>query len=850
MNFRVILFAISLLSSSVLFGQQSATIFGTLTDSSGNYVKEAIIFSSFKIKGIEQSVTTNDKGYFEITIPAERDVTVQFFKEGFKTQNRQFNLKPGERKEVNLAFKSLGLDLSTFNVNAEKDREKPMQTIDHRVISYMPNPSMNFESLLKAVGIGVSMNNELSSQYSVRGGNFDENLIYVNDVQIYRPFLVRSGQQEGLSFVNSDMVDEVSFSAGGWEAKYGDKLSSVLDVKYKEPSDFKGSVMASLQGVSTHIEGTSKNYRFTHITGLRYRSNQYILKSLDTDGDYKPIFADFQTYLTYDVSEKYEIGFLGNYAQNKYQFIPETRETDFGTINQALRLTVFFDGKELDQYRTWFGALTNTYRPNKNLKLNFNTSVYRSLEDETYDIIGAYRIDELERDLGKDNFGDVAFNRGVGEFQDHARNYLDVLVANIEHRGKLIKTNHVTEWGITAQYEDIRDELNEWERIDSADYSLPHNQDSVGYQNPELQPIQTLEMYSSNKSKATLISERIYGFAQRSWDNETKDSSAYGFTLGVRANYWTYNSEINISPRATFYLDPNWKRDFLFRLSGGFYYQPPFYRELRNYDGQLNPNIKSQRSIHAVLGSDYNFKAWNRPFKFVTEAYYKYMDNIIPYDIDNVRIRYYATNSAVAYATGIDFKLNGELVKDVESWINLSFMTTRENLIDDDYYEYLNSDGDTIIPGYTFNNVAVDSFHVVPGYIPRPTDQRVNFSMMFQDYLPKLPSLKMHLVLFFGTGLPFGQPQSKKYRNAARISPYQRVDLGFSYLLKKPDKKVKDKNPLKHFDSVWASLEVFNLLQNNNKISYLWVTDVTGRSYGVPNFLTNRQINFKLRFDF
>ncbi len=840
-----------LLGSFLTFAQKPATLSGTVRDKNGKPLKEAIVSVSITADKSPNFVITSGNGKYRFLVPSGRTITMKLESAGLRTLIHKVTLKSGESKGLDFKLKEIEENLVGFQVISEIDRGKPIDKIDHRVVSKIPNPTMNFESLLKAVAIGVAGGNELSSQLSVRGGNFDENQVYLNGVEVYRPFLIRSGQQEGLSFINPDMVSSAIFSAGGWEAQYGDKMSSMLAVEYLEPDSLIGSVSGSLQGGAIHIADASDDkYSFTHNTGIRFRSNQYILNSLETQGDYKPIFIDAQTYLTWGISEKWKIGFLANYAQNRYQFTPQTRQTDFGTINQALRLTVFFDGQEVDRYQTYFGAITNTIEVDSAFTLHFNASAYRSLEDETFDIVGAYRIDELERDLGDDDFGDVAFSRGVGQFHDHGRNFLDVLVANVEHKAYLVKPNHKTAWGIKFQHERINDVLSEWGLVDSAGYSIPHPSDSVGYQNPAAQPLQELQLNEVVKANISLQTYRTQAFLQREWNWTNRDTSDMGLILGIRGNHWTYNNELLISPRANFYYKPYWKRDFLFKLSGGFYYQPPFYRELRDFDGVLNPNIKAQRSIHAVAGMDFNFEAWERPFKFITEAYYKHITNAIPYDIDNVRIRYYARNSASAYATGLDFKLNGELVPGVESWLNMSVMTVRENLIDDNYFKYINTDGDTIIPGFTFNKTVSDSFEVVPGFIPRPTDQRVNFSMVFQDYFPGLEALKMHMTLFFATGLPFGPPKNTQFRNAFRTPPYRRVDLGFSYLLKKPGKQVKPNNPLKHFRAVWLHLECFNLLQINNTISYLWVKDVTNRTYAVPNFLTSRQVNVKLRFEF
>jgi hypothetical protein len=843
---RKYFFLIALLPS-LLIAQQKASVYGTLKTKNGEPIEGA----SIAIYGKPGGTTSDNKGNFSLSFSANTDVTLVISFVGFNTIKEIINLPQGTKKELVFEMEKSNYILPELTIEEEKNRGTNMQTINPKLVNKIASPSGSFEAILKTLP-GVSSNNELSSQYSVRGGNFDENLIYVNDVEIYRPFLVRSGQQEGLSFINPGMVESVNFSAGGFDAKYGDKLSSVLDVKYKEPLETAASATLTLQGASFHFEGSPGNHRFTHITGVRYRSNQYVLKSLDTDGDYKPSFFDFQTYLTYDISEKWEISFLGNSARNHYNFIPKSRQTEFGTINQALRLSIYFEGQEYDKFETYFGALTNTWKPSDKLTLKLITSAFVSFEDETFDIDGYYLIDELERDLSKDNFGDVAFNRGVGGYLQHARNYLDAKVGNVEHKGKFNRKNSTLDWGVKFQHEEINDELNEWNMLDSAGYSVPHPPDSIGYTNPLVQPNQEIIFPYVLKANISMQSNRAITYLQQSWWWETSDSAKITLTAGLRANYWDFNNETVVSPRSTISLKPNWKKDFLFRFSSGFYYQPPFYRELRNFNGTLNKNIKAQQSIHFVLGSDRNFKAWNRPFKWTTELYYKILNNVIPYELDNVRIRYYAKNNAKAYATGIDFKINGEFVKGVDSWASLSVMQTKEDVLDDYYVDYYNSDGEKIIPGYSINNIATDSVITKPGYIPRPTDQRVNFSLFFQDYVPMVPSLKMYLTLYFGSSLPFGPPSYERYKDTLRMPPYRRVDLGFSYDLLKEGKQWKEgsKNPFRKFKSIWASIEVFNLLQINNTISYLWVKDVTNRTYAVPNYLTSRQLNLKLHFEF
>ena len=844
LNKPLILLLVCLFELFSANAQEVSYLLGKVTNKNGEPIEGVNITSI----GNEVGVFTLKDGLYSLTIPSNKEIVINITHITHKNQQWKVNLKPGIERVFDIKMVSTIFGINEVEVETERNRNSTMETIDPKNIKYIPSATGNFEDIIKTLP-GVSSNNELTSQYNVRGGSFDENLVYVNDIEIYRPFLTRSGNQEGLSFINSDLIQNIDFSAGGFEARYGDKMSSVLAVTYKEPKEFAGSVTASLQGGRIHLEGTSKNRRFTHISGVRYRSNSYILGSLDTDGDYKPTFADLQTYMTYDVSEKWQVGFLGNYARNRYLFKPENRETSFGTIQQALKLTIFFDGQEVTDFETYFGAITNTYKPNSKLELKLIGSTFRSFETETFDILGQYFIDELERDLSSDNFGDVAFNRGVGSYLNHARNYLDARVTNLQHRGKLITETGPLEWGIKFQNEFIKDELSEWDLIDSAGFSKPRPADNP--MNPSVPvPQRELTLFNSFKAKNTLSSNRMMAYIQKTQRWKNKNDEDFILTAGVRGNYWDLNDQIVISPRANIAYIPKWEKDFLFRFSTGFYHQPAFYRELRDFEGNLNKNIKAQQSIHFVLGADYNYKAWGRPFKFVGEAYYKIMDNIIPYEIDNVRIRYYAENSANAYAVGADFKINGEFVKGVDSWVNVGFLSIREDIDNDSYTEYFNSDGEKIVAGFTLNQDTVSSKTTEPGYIPRPTDQRFNFSLFFQDYLPKNPSYQMGLTFHYGSGLPFGPPSNERYKDTLRIPAYLRVDISFSKELMNSKSKLSPKNPFRHFKSIWLGIDIFNLLQRNNTLSYLWVTDVTSRQYAVPNYLTSRQLNLKLQMKF
>ncbi|MGZ4058314.1 MAG: TonB-dependent receptor [Bacteroidia bacterium] len=824
-----------ILISFASFSQNTATIFGKITDSEGQPVEDV----SVSIFGSSQAPAfTNQKGEFTYVIPAGADVVVVFNNINFTQEKRTLNLKAGERLEINRKMTSKQITTDVITVT-DQNRFKELTRLDPINFTHIPTASEDFNAILFTLP-GVASRNELSSSYSVRGGNFDENLVYVNGIEVYRPFLTRSGQQEGLSFINPDLVSSVLFSAGGFEAKYGDKMSSVLDVQYRKPRKSAGTVSGSLLGSNLHLEGASKNYRFTWLFGARYKTNKYLLSKTDSKGDYKPFFADVQLYTTWDLNTNWELDFLGNFASNKYQFVPQDRETDFGTVTQAKRLKIYFDGQEIDHFTTMLGALSTMYHSdNDKVNLKFIGSAFNSKESEAIDIQGQYFIGDLQTDFGKPDFGQEISEQGVGTHIDHARTNLTANVLSLEHKGSYTMGRNQILWGTKYSNENISDKLSEWKYIDSAGFSIPSPPA------PTLNP-QPIELTGLIKQKINISSNRISGYAEGVWSKDTKDTSQLSATLGLRANYWDFNNQALVGPRGTFGIKPNWKRDFLFKFSSGYYYQPPFYHELRAPDGTLNRDIKAQTSIHFVLTSDYNFKAWNRPFKFIAEGYYKYLDNLIPYEIDNVKITYSAKNDAKGYATGIDLKINGEFVKGLESWASISVMQTQEDIKDDFYYEYYNSDGQKIIPGYTTNNKKVDSIKFEPGYIPRPTDQRVTFGLFFQDKMPKYPDFKMHLNLLFGTGVPFGPPGSQRYQQVLRMPPYRRVDIGFSYQALKETRTVKPKSIGRFLKSVWISLEVFNLLGTNNTVSYIWVEDVTNRQYAVPNYLTQRQLNLRL----
>ncbi|NNE55681.1 MAG: TonB-dependent receptor, partial [Flavobacteriales bacterium] len=698
-------------------------------------------------------------GNYSIEISANRDIVLVFRWVAGSEEQKKVNVQPDETYPLTVFIRNVE-SLSSATVSGSSDRGKPMQTLDPQLVKSLPTPGGGIEGVLRSAP--VNFTSELSSSYSVRGGSFDENLVYVNDIQVYRPFLVRAGQQEGLSFPNPDMVESIEFSAGGFESKYGDKMSSVLDLKYRRPSEFSGSISGSLLGGSVQLEGISENRKFSHNSGIRYRNNSYVLGSLDTQGDYNPRYTDFQTFLTFTPKEygNLEFNFLGNYSRNLYNFIPQTRQTDVGNINEALRLTVYFDGQERSQFETFFGAFATHYNPSEKSRLSLITSAFRTFEREYFDILGQYFLDELERDLGSDSFGEVLRNRGVGSFLEHARNDLDATVVNVTHKGfsDLDASGHFLEWGARWQQETINDRLSEWTLIDSAGYASPRPPDNIGYTDPSDRPFQEIYLHDVIKINNQISSNRVTGYFQDTYSWEAADSSKVNLNLGVRGHFWDFNDQFVWGPRGHLSYQPNWKkrkvdpvtgqdttihRNLVLSLAGGVYWQPAFYREMRGLTGEINSDIQAQRAIHAVAGADYIFFGWGRPFKLVTEVYYKDLSSLIPYEVENVRLRYYATNNSKGYSTGIDVMLNGEFIDGIQSWLRMSVLKTEEDILDDFYYEYVNSDGDIIIPGFTLNDDAVDSTLQTPGFIPRATDQRFTFSLLFQDEMPKWPEYKV-----------------------------------------------------------------------------------------------------------
>ncbi|MDP5081145.1 MAG: TonB-dependent receptor plug domain-containing protein, partial [Winogradskyella sp.] len=695
-------------------------------------------------------------------------------------------------------------------------------SISPQMIRTIKGAQPGVENILKTLP-GVNISNELSTQYSVRGGNFDENLVYVNEIEVYRPFLIRSGNQEGLSFVNTDLVQNVDFSAGGFQAKFGDKLSSVLDITYRNPVQFGIRTDLSLLGGSVATEGVSNNGKFSGIAGVRYRDNSLILNSLETEGNVEPVFADAQTYLTYRFSSKFHLNFLGNISLNKYNFEPSNRQTNFGTLQEPVALLVFYDGQEQTNYQTYFGALKANYFVNDDLTLKLIGSAYHAVEQEYFDIFAQYRLGEVNTNIGDEDLGEVEFSEGIGSQLTHARNDLDAFIVNLEHRGDYkIDDESTLEWSVKYTHEDIRDRLVEWEVIDSAGFSIrPPN-----FSEPNLQPetpfTGPLTAFENIRALNKVQINRLQAFGQYSKRTSWGEHDVF-YNVGVRAHSWTVSGEgisgsnqTVFSPRGQFAIKPNWDKDVLFRVAGGLYHQPPFYRELRDSSGIVQPNVKAQQSFHIVLGNEYSFQLWDRPFKLVTEAYYKGMSDINPYTLENVRIRYRARNNAEAYAYGLDMRLNGEFVPGTESWFSFGYLKTEEN---------------------------IDN----RGYIARPTDQRLKFGALFQDYVPNIPDLKMYLNLVYNTGVPGGSPSyADPYDFQVRLRDYRRADLGISLQLVNPN-KVYTSNWKKAFRELSLGFEIYNMFNNQNTITNTWVRDVyTKRQFAIPNFLTPRVFNVRL----
>ena len=817
----------------------TATVYGKVTDEKGHPLELVNVVVPDLLIG----VTTNTRGYYELSLLSDTTLTIHFSFVGYEQKEVMVNLKHGEKKKLDVTLKSPSINLPDVVISDRPTEASSLTRLDAKQATLLPTMGGGVETLIKTLP-GVVSNNEMSSQYRVRGGNFDENLIYVNGIEIYRPFLVGSGQQEGLSFVNSQMVNNIQFSAGGFAAEYGDKMSSVLDVTYKTPREFAASLSLSLLGAEAHVEGATKNEKFSYLVGARYKNTALALGMMDTKGDYRPNFTDAQALFNYKFNEKWDLSFLGYYSKNRYMLIPENAKINTGTINIPIQINVFFDGQEIDDYTTGLGALTLSYKPNKDLNLKWIASAYSAYETETYDVQEQYFFGIRNTSFGSEEFGEVIENHEVGTLTKHARNGFYAQVYNLDHKGLYALDNQLLKWGLRFQHQDIDDVVVEWQLFDSAGYALPHVPDIIGGY-PDVLP--EIGMDFSHKAHNMLSINNVDGYVQDSWTIPYKDQGEFVITGGLRANYWGYNKKVYVSPRAgVAYKPENDKRETVYRLSGGVYNQTPFYREIRNRDGSLFRDAKAQQSYQIVAGNDFKFRAWNRPFILTSELYFKYFTHVIPYDIDNVRIRYYADQSAKAYTAGLDFKVNGEFVKGIDSWASLSFMRAREDIRGD--YLLVGVNGDTL-PFYNHTDAEVADTLAL-GWHYRPSNQLVNFSLFFQDYIPGFPTWRVNMTLTFGMGLPINDNNSDFYSTSSRYPAYRRVDIGFSKQLISEASSFSRGNPLRYVRNMFISVDVFNLLDIPNVISYNWVKYIDNRYYGAPNYLTPRYVNVKLVMEF
>jgi hypothetical protein len=769
---------------------QTGLIYGTVVDSTGTLLEGVNVQIQEKAEGI----ATDREGRYRLTVPADSTFNLVFSYTGFKVIIDKVRLRSGQEMELNVRMSRQTAILTEVIIRDDKIREEVSVTeISPESIQALPSAFGDFNQVLVTLP-GVSGNNELSSAYSVRGGNFDENLVYVNDIPVYRPFLVTNGQQEGLSFINPDMVQAVRFSAGGWQPRYGDKLSSVLNVSYKAPEEFRGSVSLSLLGGSAHVEGATAAGRVNYVAGVRHKSSQYLLNTLETEGGYRPRFTDIQSYVTIRLDKNPRVrattlGVLFNYSRNRYSVVPETRTTEFGTFSQSLRFTVAFDGRELLEYDTWQGALKLTHWVTKNWKSDLIVSGVRAFEREYTDVEGGYRLCDVDNQPGSSSFNECIFTRGIGTQYDYGRNRLQADLLNVESRNSIVLENKADiEFGIGFGYQQLDDVLSEYTFTDSSGF--------------------VTDITAIDQSN-TLTNGQISGYAQYGKDL----SGQVSMTAGVRATWVEINGELLISPRIQVAWEPDWERDIVFRYAAGVYNQPAFFREFRNIQGEVNEEVKAQKSVHLIAGFDYNFLWWGREFTFTTEAWYKYLWDVIAYDVDNVKLRYYANNDTKAYAAGLDFRVNGEFIPGTESWFSLGILQTKEDA--------------------GFDN---------RGYIRRPTDQRVNAAIVFQDHLPNNPLVRVNLSVLFGSGLPFGPPNDPELRNSFAGESYRRVDIGFSRLFYLSQKNKEEQ--------LLISAEVLNLLGSDNPISYLFIEDVNGMKFAVPNSLSARFLNLRATFRF
>ncbi len=788
---HILTWCLLLFSSTVLYAQ-SFTLSGVVSDEDGNGIELATVSC------LEQGAVTvaNLKGEYSLNLKSADSVVVKFSMIGFQTRTRVLRRPKGKQRLLVTLHPMESLD--EVVVTEKRRQTTGTDQLDTKNLRNSPSTTGNAVEELVQQQAGVSTHNELSSQYNVRGGSFDENSVYINGTEIYRPLLIRSGQQEGLSVINSDMVEKIGFSSGGFEAKYGDKMSSALDIQYRKPTRLEGNVQVSLLGASVFMGYGNKKFSMSH--GVRYKTNRYLLGSLETKGEYRPNFLDYQTYITWSPSKRWDLEVIGNISENHYNFKPSDRETSFGTMKNVKSFKVYFDGQEKDIFRTLFGTASITYHPTAKTHVKFQAAAFHTKEQETYDIQGQYWLDDTQ----------TQENLGVGTYMEHARNYLTANVASLKLTANHQVKRHNIEGGLTMKWEDIEENAREYEMRDSSGYSIPHTGDR-------------LDMIYSLASKHKISSTRLEAYLQDTYRFQTgnpEKPNLWTLNLGVRLANWSYNKETIISPRLSLAVIPSFNEDMTFRLSTGIYYQAPFYKELRDttsHNGRtvvtLNQDIKSQRSIHIVGAFDYRFRMANRPFRFTAEAYYKFMDNLVPYNVQNMKVVYYGQNMAKGYAAGLDLKLYGEFVPGTDSWLTFSVMSTRQKI----------------------NGVS----------IPMPTDQRWGVNLHFTDYFPGTERWKMTLRLAFADGLPFGAPHRGLEYQQFRAPAYKRADVGMSFLAYQNSERSTF-----GVRRVWISAEGLNIFGISNVNSYYWVTDVTNQQYAVPNYLTGRQINGKVIVEF
>jgi len=800
------------------FGQESkrARVFGNVRDAEGDPLE----LVNVRVKGTVIGTATNATGYYSLSLNQGDSVTLVFSCIGYNTTERVIpKLTDSLRINVLMSYKSV--ELGDVVIRSSRIQTDMMESLDAGRVKVAPDPSGGSIESIVVTYAGVSSTNELSSQYSVRGGSYDENIIYVNGLEVFRPLLIRSGQQEGLSFINPEMTERVQFSAGGFEARFGDKMSSVLDITYKKPKGFEGSASGSLLGGSAYT-GSSVG-KFTQVTGIRYKTNRSLLGTLDTEAEYNPNYTDIQTFITYQCSPKVEVDFLGNVSLNNYNFKPRRRETSYGTALNPRTFMVYFDGKERDRFQTSFGALTLRYSHSNDIQYGIQASAFNSREEESYDITGVYNQNIAEAGTTTE---EVTSPLDMASYHEHARNKLNANVANIGAFGiAKLNASNTLRFGFSAQYEHITDRISEWESRDSSGYSLPQNG-------------ATVNVISNLFSDNSLESWRHSVYIQDIFKFRTEQGM---FTLigGVRGSYWDYNNEWIISPRFSAGFIPNGLQKLVIRFATGLYYQPPFYKELRviqsdaysNYHVNLNDKLRSQRSTHFILGGDYTFRASGRNFKFSSDIYYKKLDDINPYTVDNVKIRYYGLNCAKGHAMGVDLKFFGEFVPGADSWLSVSLMRSQQTIL---------------IPLYSYGGEMIrDNIKV-----PMPNDQLYNISLYFQDYFPGNKRAMINLKGILSGGLPVTVPNKGWESYMHRTRPYRRVDIGFSYQIAGGQDAIMDRRFFRHFKNIWLGIDAFNLFDIANSNSYYWITDVYDQQHAVPNYLTRRQLNFRLSFDF